>query len=191
MSKPTDTEGQDDQSTVPSARDKLRDCIFQQRLRIEQLRGTGNSDRALRSAIAVSSEGRGTKLTAHEIMATREFRLADFNQGPSVGALSTPHYFRSRPMTKLSTCAWTQRPPTEAAGLGRSSFRAFGNRQRKDCDNVSRWPAYRETAGRPCCRRRVHDRLLRQVGSDIKVLAAWAKERPHESRFYCRIAHDL
>ena len=51
MSKPTDTEGQDDQSTVPSARDKLRDCMFQQRLRIEQLRGTGNSD-ALRSAIA-------------------------------------------------------------------------------------------------------------------------------------------
>jgi len=42
----------DDQEhpTVPSDRDKLRDRIFQQRLWIEQLRGTGNSE-ALRNAV--------------------------------------------------------------------------------------------------------------------------------------------
>jgi len=39
-----------DHSVGPNDRDKLRDRMFQQRLWIEQLRGTGNSE-ALRSAI--------------------------------------------------------------------------------------------------------------------------------------------
>ena len=42
----------DDQDHLvgPSDRDKLRDRMFQQRLWIEQLRGTGNSD-ALKTAV--------------------------------------------------------------------------------------------------------------------------------------------
>jgi hypothetical protein len=39
-----------DEPTLPSRLDTLRDGIFQQRLKIEQFRGTGNSD-ALRSRV--------------------------------------------------------------------------------------------------------------------------------------------
>ena len=65
----------DDQEypTVPSGLDKLRDRIFQQRLRIEQLRGSGNSD-ALRSAIAELRRMTGSTWKAEDLNSRRRMK---------------------------------------------------------------------------------------------------------------------
>jgi hypothetical protein len=80
----------DDQDlpTGPSDRDKLRDRIFQQRLWIEELRRTADKNTVGRAIADLEhmteqvqkiKERRSRK---SEIMATRDYRLAEFNQGP-------------------------------------------------------------------------------------------------------------
>ena len=66
-------EDQDDQPTVPNGLDKLRDCIFQQRLKIEQLRGTGNSE-ALRKAITELGRMAGSVWKAEEVNSRRRVK---------------------------------------------------------------------------------------------------------------------
>ncbi len=75
MGKPMDTDDQDqeDQPTLPNALDKLRDRIFQQRLKIEQLRGTGNSD-ALRWAVTELRRMAGSVCKAEELNSRRRIK---------------------------------------------------------------------------------------------------------------------
>ena len=72
MSKTKETEDQD-QPTGPNGLDKLRDLIFQQRLMIEQLRGTGNSD-ALRAAITELRRMAGSVWKAEELNSRRRIK---------------------------------------------------------------------------------------------------------------------
>ncbi len=66
------TEDQD-QPTGPNGLDKLRDRIFQQRLKIEQLRGTGNSE-ALRAAITELGRMAGSLWKAEEVNSRRRVK---------------------------------------------------------------------------------------------------------------------